>query len=118
VVGDKGDCGCYAFGMATAVETAPETRRRTLRLPPHAVILHNDDFNSMDHVVNVLGKVFGYAVEKCVTIMLEAHEKGRAVAWTGSLEVAEFKADQIHSCGADPAVRKAQPLRVTIEPLA
>jgi ATP-dependent Clp protease adaptor protein ClpS len=104
--------------MATAVETAPETRRKIKRLPPHAVVLHNDDHNSMEFVVTVLRKVFAYPVEKCAQIMLEAHEKGRAVAWTGSLEVAELKADQVHSCGADPMVKKALPLRVTIEPLA
>ena len=51
--------------------------------------------------------------------MTEAHEKGRAVVWVGALEVAELKADQIHSCGADPrAERRAQPLGVSVEPAA
>ncbi|CAN5444843.1 hypothetical protein BH11PLA2_BH11PLA2_15290 [soil metagenome] len=72
----------------------------------------------MDFVVNTLRKVFGYPVEKCVTIMMEAHNKKRAVAWTGALEVAELKADQILSCGSDPDAKKAKPLRVTVEPLA
>ena len=56
----------------------------------------------MDFVITVLRKVFGYTVEKCVELMLEAHEKGRAAVWVGALEVAELKADQIRSCGADP----------------
>ena len=52
--------------------------------------------------------------------MLEAHEKGRSVVWTGALEVAELKADQIRSCGPDPAMkaRGAQPLAVSVEPAA
>ena len=95
-----------------------ETETRTRRQPPYAVILHNDDFNGMDFVVNVLRKVFGYAVEKCIDLMTEAHEKGKSVVWVGPLEVAELKADQIHSCGPDPAVKKADPLRVTVEPTA
>ncbi len=94
-----------------------ETDTRTQRQPPYAVILHNDDFNNMDFVVFVIQKVFGYTLEKCVTLMAEAHETGRAVVWVGSMEVAELKADQVHACGGDPRNPKAQPLGVTVEPM-
>lgn len=110
--------------MATTAplpEVLPEegTETRTRRQPPYAVILHNDDSNSMDFVVMVLRKVFGYTVEKCVELMLEAHEKGRAAVWVGALEVAELKADQIRSFGADPFVKKGgHPLGVSVEPAA
>lgn len=108
--------------MATATpDVLPEqdTETRTRRQPPYAVILHNDDKNSMDFVVMVLRKVFGYTVEKCVELMMEAHKKGRAVVWVGALEVAELKADQIRSCGADPFVKHdAHPLGVSVEPTA
>jgi ATP-dependent Clp protease adaptor protein ClpS len=112
------------FTMATATPTPEvlpeqETETRTRRQPPYAVILHNDDNNSMQFVVLVLRKVFGYTVEKCVELMLEAHEKGKAAVWIGALEVAELKADQIRSCGADPMVAKgAHPLGVSVEPAA
>lgn len=97
------------------IEQAPPARQ-----PPYAVILHNDDHNGMDFVIMVLRKVFGYTVEKCVELMLEAHEKGRSVVWVGALEVAELKADQIRSCGADPQQKSkgAQPLGVSVEPAA
>lgn len=96
-----------------------ETETRTRRQPPYAVVLHNDDTNTMDFVVMVLRKVFGYTVEKCVELMLEAHKKGKAVVWLGTLEVAELKADQIKSCGPDPFVKKdPHPLGVTVEPAA
>lgn len=102
--------------------TYPEeaTDVRTKRQPPYAVILHNDDVNTMQFVIFVLRKVFGYTVEKCLQLMLEAHETGRSVVWTGALEVAELKADQIHSCGPDPGRKDAgaQPLGVTVEPVA
>ena len=98
---------------------AEETETRTKRQPPYAVVLHNDDLNGMDFVVAVLRKVFSFTVEKAVLHTLEAHETGRSVVWVGSLEVAELKADQIHSCGPDPdGAEGVQPLGVTIEPLA
>lgn len=97
-----------------------DTETRTRRQPPYAVILHNDDLNGMDFVIGVLRKVFGYTVPKCFELMLEAHEKGRSVVWAGALEVAELKADQVRSCGPDPAAqpRGAQPLGVSVEPVA
>jgi ATP-dependent Clp protease adaptor protein ClpS len=93
---------------------------QTRRQPPYAVVLHNDDLNGMDFVMEVLRKVFGYPEQKCFQLMLEAHEKGRAVVWVGALEVAELKADQIRSCGPDPDQKRkgAQPLGVTVEPAA
>ena len=95
-------------------EVAPPRRQ-----PPYAVVLHNDDRNGMEFVVIVLRKVFGYSVERCVELMLKAHEKGRTAVWTGMLEVAELKADQVISCGGDPqgVGGKADPLRVTVEPM-
>lgn len=97
-----------------------DTDTQTRRQPPYAVILHNDDINGMDFVVAVLRKVFGYTVEKCFELMLEAHEKGRAAVWVGALEVAELKADQVRSCGADPVqkAKGAHPLGVSVEPAA
>ncbi len=99
-------------------ELDTDTDSRVERQPPYAVILHNDDWNGADYVVMVLRKVFGYAVEKCVELMTEAHETGKSVVWVGALEVAELKADQIHSCGGDPRSSKAQPLQATVEPTA
>ncbi|MBX9585228.1 MAG: ATP-dependent Clp protease adaptor ClpS [Gemmataceae bacterium] len=109
--------------MATSLpDVLPETDAdtKTRRQPPYAVVLHNDDLNGMDWVMLVLQKVFGYPVPKCFELMLEAHEKGRSVVWLGALELAELKADQIHSAGPDPAAksRGAQPLAVTVEPAA
>jgi ATP-dependent Clp protease adaptor protein ClpS len=109
--------------MATAFPKArPEQDRetKTRRQPPYAVVLHNDDLNGADFVVNVLRKVFGYTVEKSEELVMEAHKTGRSVVWVGAMEVAELKADQIHSCGPDPRskAKGAQPLGVTVEPAA
>src|SRR5687768_5912138 len=100
----------------TAVETAvqheasepdvrtrqkPLERTKRKRQPPYAVILHNDDVNTVDHVIGVLRKVFNYNRLKAIRLTVEAHKTGRSVVWSGSLEVAELKADQIRSCGPD-----------------
>jgi ATP-dependent Clp protease adaptor protein ClpS len=106
--------------MPTTPAVLPEidSESATRRQPPYAVLIHNDDHNGMDFVVAVLQKVFSYPLEKCVQLMKEAHESGLAVVWVGALEVAELKAEQIVSCGADPrsASNRKQPLRVTVEP--
>jgi ATP-dependent Clp protease adaptor protein ClpS len=101
----------------------PTTRRRrrpkAKQQPPYAVVLHNDDVNGADHVVVSLRKVFNYGLTKAIGLMLQAHVTGQSIVWTGSLEVAELKADQLRSCGPDPKMRDrgALPLNVSIEPL-
>lgn len=98
--------------------TKPVERTRTRRVPPYHVVLSNDDHHSMDFVVNVLRKVLGIPMEKAVAFMLEAHTNGRAIIWTGPREVAELKAEQVHTCHEVRAADKADlgPLTCTIEP--
>jgi ATP-dependent Clp protease adaptor protein ClpS len=103
-----------------AVRPKPRTEeeKRAQQLPPFAVVLHNDDVNSFEFVIGVLQKVFGYGLPQAFMLTRQAHETGRSIVWTGSREVAELKAEQVHSCGPDPVMahRGAQPLRVTVEP--
>lgn len=100
-------------------QTSKRSDPKTKRQPPFAVILHNDDLNGMDFVVAVLRKVFGYSRTRCIWFMMKAHVSGSSQVWSGPLEVAELKADQIRSCGPDPNMvdRGAGILRVSIEPL-
>jgi ATP-dependent Clp protease adaptor protein ClpS len=102
-----------------AVPEKATAKPKPRQAPRYAVILHNDDHNGMDHVILVLRKVFHYEVEKCIQLMLEAHKTGRSVVWTGLLEPAELKADQIRACGPDPVAKAngACTLAVTIEPV-
>jgi ATP-dependent Clp protease adapter protein ClpS len=51
---------------------------------PYVVILYNDDCHEMAEVAIQVQKATGYAMERCVSIMLEAHARGRAIAFTGS----------------------------------
>lgn len=98
-----------------AAKTENDTQHKPQ--PPYAVILHNDDVNTMPFVVGVLRKVFHYGRVRSIKLMLQAHLKGRAVIWSGMREVAELKADQVKSCGGDPAaLRPANALSVSVEP--
>jgi len=104
--------------MAAPATTLPKGQHKSKRLPPFHVILLNDDDHSMEFVVNVLREVFAFPVEKAFQYMLEAHEKGRAVVWTGSKEVAELKVEQIqtfHEIRANDN-KKLGPLDCVIEP--
>ena len=99
--------------------TDTETVEKLKTPPPNAVIVHDDDYNGMDYVVGVFQKVFHYSMSKATILTLEVHNSGRALVWSGSMEVAELKADQVRSCGPDPNMKSkgAMTLKVTIEPL-
>ena len=60
----------------------------------HVVVL-NDPVNLMNYVVMVFRKVLGYDETKATKHMLEVHEKGRSVVWTGNRERAESIAYQL-----------------------
>lgn len=53
------------------------------------VVVLNDPVNRMSYVVMVLRRVFGFAEERARKHMLEVHEKGRSVLWSGTREQAE-----------------------------
>jgi len=79
-----------------------------LTLPPYAVMLHNDDVNSMDHVVYaLLASVPELEPEDAVTIMLTAHEHGVARVIACPLERAELYRDRLESQGLTATIEKA-----------
>ncbi len=88
----------------TSPTEAASTKPRTM--PLYRVLLHNDDVNSMDHVVFTLLLVFRFAPADAIRIMQEAHETGVALCRIEPLETAEFHRDQL----------QAASLTATIEP--
>src|SRR2546423_8827113 len=97
----------------------PAPKARPKLLPPHAVVLYNDSVNGFDYVVGVLKKVFHYSGARAFWLTLRAHCGGKSVVWSGSLEVAELKADQVRGCGPDPRRigKPARPLKTSVEPV-
>jgi ATP-dependent Clp protease adaptor protein ClpS len=77
-------------------------------LPLYAVVLHNDDVNSMDFVVQVLlTSVPSLTEPEAVKIMLEAHNEGKAVVIVCVYEQAEMYRDRVRSYGIACTVEKA-----------
>ena len=66
---------------------------------PWVVLVWNDPINLMSYVTYVFQKLFGYSVEKATSLMLDVHEKGRAVVSNGPREKAEIDVFRLHECG-------------------
>ncbi len=73
---------------------------------PWVVIVWNDPINLMSYVVMVLQKLFGHSREKATKLMLDVHEKGRAVVSAGSREKAELDVFRLHEHGLWATMQK------------
>jgi len=95
----------------------PETRPK--RQPPYAVVVLNDDDHTYPYVIDVLCRFCGHTVEKAFKLAEQIDKTGRAVVWTGTLEVAELKRDQIRGMGPDFYAMNpvTYPLGVVLEPM-
>lgn len=82
-------------GAGTSVRVSPRYR----------VLLHNDDVNTMDHVVRTLLRVVpAIGADRARRVMREAHERGVAVVIVCMLEHAELYRDGLTSCGLTATV--------------
>lgn len=75
------------------------------------VILHNDDYTSMEFVVSILVEIFHKNLQQATAIMLAVHEQGRGECGRYTIEVAETKAAQVHG----RARQAGFPLRCSLE---
>jgi ATP-dependent Clp protease adaptor protein ClpS len=67
-----------------------------LRQPQlYRVILHNDDYTTMEFVIDVLKKIFKKSTDEAEEIMWKVHEKGQAVCGVYTYEIAETKVEQV-----------------------
>jgi ATP-dependent Clp protease adaptor protein ClpS len=66
---------------------------------PWIVLVWNDPINLMSYVTFVFQKLFGYSREKATSLMLDVHEKGRAVVASGTREKCELDVFRLHEHG-------------------
>lgn len=84
----------------------PEVRETTETDLPWIVLVWNDPINLMSYVSFVFQKLFGYSKEKADLLMIDVHEKGRAVVSTGTRERAEIDVFRLHEHGLWATMQK------------
>ncbi len=74
---------------------------------PWLVIVWNDPINLMSYVTWVLQKLFGYSLGKATKLMLDVHQRGRAVVASGAREKAELDCFRLHAHGLWATITKS-----------
>ncbi len=104
-------------GTGTGTQGTPGTSSQTktkekVKKPPlYKVLLHNDDYTTMEFVVHVLMRYFGKSENEANDVMLEVHHAGIGIAGVYTYEIAETKVLLV----TEEAKRKQFPLKVTME---
>jgi ATP-dependent Clp protease adaptor protein ClpS len=99
------------FEPGGAVVEKAESKEKLERPPLYKVLLHNDDYTTMEFVVFILQTVFGLGESDAIRIMLNVHKQGIGVAGVFTYEVAEMKVDKVTNL----AQANEFPLLCTIE---
>lgn len=85
--------------VAPAESESPEIDESQHTDRPWLVIVWNDPINLMSFVTFVFQKLFGYSKERATKLMLDVHNKGRAVVSSGTRERAELDVYRLHEHG-------------------
>ena len=88
-----------------------ESREKVEEPPLFKVLLHNDDYTTMEFVVWVLESIFNMAVDQAIQVMLNVHTQGIGVAGVYTYEIAEMKVNKT----TDLAHENEYPLLCTME---
>lgn len=98
--------------QSTIQEQFEITEREELQEPPlYKVLLHNDDYTTMDFVVMILQTVFHKDTDEAMRIMLNVHHQGVGIAGVYTREIGETKIAIVHSV----ARKNEFPLRCSLE---
>ena len=99
------------YSPETEEEVISETRDEIDEPPMYKVLLHNDDYTTMEFVVEILMLVFNKSPEEAVEIMLNVHQKGIGICGVYTYEISETKVNTVH----DLARENGFPLKCTME---
>ena len=88
-----------------------EAEEKVEQPPLYKVLLHNDDYTTMEFVVHVLQSVFSMAEEQAIQVMLNVHLRGIGVAGIYTFEIAEMKVEKATAMAREQEF----PLLVTME---
>ena len=76
----------------------PSTKPKIEQLPPWKIVLHNDEVNTAEYVVNKVQEITKLEEETAVQRVLEAHKNGIALLLTTHKERAELLVEMFESC--------------------
>jgi len=99
------------FGPETEGEIFSETREKITEPPMYKVLLHNDDYTTMEFVVELLMSVFHKTIEDATRIMLNVHKTGQGICGVYTYEIAETKVETTHEL----AMERGFPLKSSFE---
>lgn len=99
------------FEFDDQVKTREKPGVRVQEPDQYRVILHNDDYTTMDFVVEVIVTVFNKNVLTAARLMLDVHRKGSAHVGTYTFDIAKTKVAQVK----EMAAAREFPLRCTME---
>ena len=94
----------------SGVATARKEKLQTPRM--YKVLMHNDDYTTMEFVILVLQKFFQKNYDDAQSIMLAVHQRGFGVCGVYTFEVAESKTAKVMKYAKD----NGHPLKCSIEP--
>lgn len=100
-----------SFAPDTKEESDVGTERIVKEPPMYKVLLHNDDYTTMEFVVQILMAIFHKSVEEATRIMLNVHQQGIGVCGVYPYEVAETKVETVIRLARE----NGHPLRCTAE---
>lgn len=88
-------------------DTLTKSRESTALDAPWNVVVHDDPVNLMGYVTYVLMKIFGYPEQQAAILMMQVHQQGRSIVWTGEREKAEFYTQQLQAHQLKSSLEKA-----------
>ena len=100
--------------MSTKHESTALIERERVKLEPpklYKVILLNDDYSTMEFVIDVLQRFFAMSKERATQVMLKVHHEGSAVCGVYPRDTAETKVAQV----TNYALENVHPLRCILE---
>ena len=92
-------------------KVTPETRDEVAEPDMYKVLLLNDDYTTMQFVVEILIHVFNKSKENATRIMLNVHRQGVGLCGIFTFEVAETKVDTVHALARE----RGFPLKCAME---
>jgi len=98
--------------MSEKVVYKEDTKIEFKKPKMYKIILLNDDYSTMEFVVEVLVKVFHKSVADATQIMLDVHQKGKGIVGAYTYDIASTKIAQVEQMAAE----RDFPLAAVMEP--